>query len=270
MKGLKRIQLFEFEDFEWFPGWLRSCMTRLIVILQSMIRTDQAIAVLIARVYKEKGIMPIVDLGSGAGGMMPDVLGLLKKQGYDSATLLMTDLYPNEQAIAKFNGKEDPSVRYSEQSVDATNMRQSPEGLKTMMNSFHHMRPEQAKKILASAKDARTPLLIYEMGENKMPLFIWWLFLPLSLLILMIMVLFMTPFVKPMTWQQLIFTYLIPIIPICYAWDGQASMPRMYALKDIDILLEDLHGNDYKWEHGAALKPDGKKQGTYILGLPVN
>jgi len=26
---VKSIQLFEFEDFRWFPGWLRSLMARL-------------------------------------------------------------------------------------------------------------------------------------------------------------------------------------------------------------------------------------------------
>ena len=26
---VKRIHLFEFEDFPWFPAWLRACLTRL-------------------------------------------------------------------------------------------------------------------------------------------------------------------------------------------------------------------------------------------------
>ena len=45
---MKRIQLFEFEDFRWFPGWLRVCMTNLIVILQKMIGVPELLAVLIA------------------------------------------------------------------------------------------------------------------------------------------------------------------------------------------------------------------------------
>ncbi len=55
----------------------------------------------------------------------------------------------------------------------------------------------------------------------------------------------MTPFVKPLTWRQIIFTYLIPIIPICYAWDGQASLPRIYTLKDLDHLLAGLGSWNY-------------------------
>jgi hypothetical protein len=86
--------------------------------------------------------------------------------------------------------------------------------------------------------------------------------------ILIIMVLFMTPFVKPLTWRQIVFTYLIPIIPICHAWDGQASLPRMFTLKDLDHLLEELGSGNYTWQKGHAIKKNGKKQGTYLLGLP--
>ena len=266
---LKRVQLFEFEDFDWFPSWLRSGMTNLIVILQRMIGTSEVLAELIADIFKEKGVQPIIDLGSGAGGVMPEVIQILKEQyQFEDAQLLMTDLFPNQNILKKFNDKNDPSISYSEQPIDATNISGTPKGLKTMVNSFHHMKPNEARKILTSAAKSREPLLIYEMGENKLPLLLWWLLLPLSLLILMIMVLFMTPFVKPLTWQQLVFTYLIPIIPICYAWDGQASLPRMYTMNDMDKLLEGLHGDDYIWHKGNALKKNKKKLGTYVLGIP--
>ncbi len=78
----------------------------------------------------------------------------------------------------------------------------------------------------------------------------------------------MTPFVKPLTWRQIVFTYLIPIIPICYAWDGQASLPRMYSLKDLDHLLEGLGSENYIWLKDQLKKRNGKKQGTYLVGLP--
>lgn len=78
----------------------------------------------------------------------------------------------------------------------------------------------------------------------------------------------MTPFVKNLTFKQVLFTYLIPIIPICYAWDGQASLPRMYAMNDLDVLLKGLHSANYSWRKGPALKANGKPLGTYLLGMP--
>ena len=266
---MKRIQLFEFEDFSWFPGWLRICMTNLIVILQKMIGIPEVLSGLIANVLRKKNLLNIVDLGSGSGGVMPEVMESLRNdQNLKNIQMVLTDLYPNQEMYKKFNINRNDQISYLETSVDATNIANAPEGLKTMINSFHHMPPKKARAILESAQRTNQPLLIYEMGVNNIPLLIWWLFLPISLIILIIMVLFMTPFVKPLTWRQIVFTYLIPIIPVCYAWDGQASLPRMYTLKDLDVLLEGLGSDNYTWEKGYAKKKNGKKQGTYLLGLP--
>ncbi|MBT8297549.1 MAG: hypothetical protein KJO52_04385 [Maribacter sp.] len=266
---MKRIQLFEFEDFSWFPGWLRVCMTNLIVILQKGLGVPELLAGLIADVMKKKKLSHIVDLGSGSGGAMPEVmLSLQDLEGLENVTLTLTDLFPNDAMLKKFNTDANDKISYLETSVDATNIATAPEGLKTMVNCFHHMPPKKARAILESAQRTNQPLLVYEMGDNNIPLLIWLLLLPISLIILIIMVLFMTPFVKPLTWRQVVFTYLIPVIPICYAWDGQASLPRMYTLKDLDYLLGGLGSGNYTWQKGHAVKNNGKKQGIYLLGLP--
>lgn len=267
---MKRVQLFEFEDFKWFPSQIRSSMTNLIVVLHKMLKIDEVLAKLTGDAMKKHKINTIVDLGSGSGGAMPMVMDKLTQDDeLKDVSLTMTDLYPNKKTIQYFEKNTNDTIRYFSEPVDATNLASSPEGLKTIVNCFHHMRPEQAKKILKSAKDSKQPLLIYEMAENKMPLLLWWLLLPISLCILVVMTLFMTPFVRPLTWQQLVFTYLIPIIPLSYAWDGQASMPRMYTMKDMDELLEGLSSEDYVWEKGQAKNAKGKVQGTYVLGTPV-
>ena len=76
---MKRIQLFEFEDYKWFPSWLRTCMTNLIIVLHKMLGLSEALSYLIARVLKEKALSKIIDLGSGSGGAMPEVLEALHK-----------------------------------------------------------------------------------------------------------------------------------------------------------------------------------------------
>lgn len=268
---MKRVQLFEFEDFDWFPGRLRIGITNLIVVLHKMLGVGEVLAKLMERVIRERGILNIVDLGSGSGGAMPEVLTLLhEKYRLKDVKLVLTDVYPDPSFVAEFNSKNRTHISYYETPVDATDISTAPVGLKTMINSFHHMRPIEAREILASAQKNNQPILIYEMGKNNIPLVLWALLLPLSLTILIIMVLFMTPFVKPLSWQQIVFTYLIPIIPICYAWDGQASLPRMYTLKDMDELLKGLESENYKWEKGDAKKENNKKLGTFVWGYPVS
>jgi len=44
---MKRIQLFEFEDFNWFPNWLRKCLTRMMVVMHKLLNTSEEMAELV-------------------------------------------------------------------------------------------------------------------------------------------------------------------------------------------------------------------------------
>tara|TARA_R110002051_G_scaffold48308_2_gene95310 strand:- start:63030 stop:63857 length:828 start_codon:yes stop_codon:yes gene_type:complete len=268
---MKRIQLFEFEDFNWFPKTIRSGMTNLIVVLHKMMGTKEVIANLLLDCREAYQFSKIVDMGSGSGGILPDAVAILNANNCENIIeLLLTDLHPNPEIIKHIKNSGQKNVTYNSAPLDATNLTQAPSGLKTMLNSFHHMPPKKAKAILKTAQDNKQPILIYEMAQNTIPLILWWILLPLSLLILFVMALLMTPFSKPLTPMQLLFTYIIPIIPICYAWDGQASMPRTYTFKDIEHMLKDIKDENYKWKISPAKKANGKSSGYYILGLPTS
>lgn len=266
---MKRIQLFEFEDFPWFPVWIRSSMTNLLVVMHKLMGTKEVLSEILSTIRKERSFSQIVDMGSGSGGIMPEVIRHMNSQNLDKPiNLLLTDLHPNINFVNYINHSKKKNVHYSKTPLDATNLSQAPKGIKTMINSFHHMPPKKAQDILRSAQDNNQTLLIYEMAENKLPLLLWWLLLPLSLTIVFIMAMILTPFSKPITLKQIIFTYIIPIIPIFYAWDGQASLPRMYSFEDIEKLLKDIKKDNYTWVINQGKKANGKKLGYYILGLP--
>ena len=197
---MKRVHTYEFEDAAWFPSWLRASMTNVIVVMGRAIGVDEVLSKLVSRVLAQQQIDRIVDLGSGAGGVMPDVLERVRSNTNTAETnLLLTDLYPNGDAIAALDGSANGHIRYERNSVDATDLTSAPTGLKTMVNCFHHMRPEQARSILKSAMESRQPLLIYEMGDNMMPFGLWCLTLPIALPIVFLMCLVLTPFVRPLT-----------------------------------------------------------------------
>ena len=268
---MKRVHVLEFEDLQWFPGWLRTAMTNVIVVLGRALGVAPVLAKLVSRALEQRGIDQIVDLGSGGGGVMPDVLERVREGPATSAArLTLTDLYPNRDALEAFNDPEVAELSYLADPVDATDFSSVPPGLKTMVNCFHHMRPQMARAILESAHDNGEPILIYEMGENKLPFALWLLGLPLALPLVGFTCLVLTPFVRPLTLRQLVFTYVIPLVPIFYAWDGQASMPRIYTPEDMDELLEGLDSPTYRWEMGGAPTDKGKTLGTYLLGMPTS
>jgi hypothetical protein len=266
---MKRVQLFEFEDFDWFPTTFRSTITKLIVVVHQLLGTKEVLGELIRRSQTRVPFTRIVDMGSGSGGIMPAVVAHFNEQHLDTPIdLLLTDLHPHPEFVKSFQEAGRERMSYHPDPLDATQLADAPPGLKTMVNSFHHMPPPMARKILATAQSHKQPILIYEMARNNLPTAVWALLLPLTLPIVALMAVLLLPFIKPLRFPDILFTWLIPVIPIFYAWDGQASVPRMYTFEDIknELLPEEVA--HYSWEMAPAQKRNGKELGYYLLGFP--
>lgn len=261
---MKRIQLFEFEDLPWFPNFIRKCMTRLIVVMHRLLGTRERLVDLLRDVLKKTGENRIVDLCSGSGGPMLFAFEKLRQEtGFEKLQLTLTDFYPNETLAQTINTKEDAQLAYLTKPVDATAVRNEQKGLRTMVSSFHHMPPPLAKGILKNAQESQAPILIFEISDNSFPIFLNFIAIPINF----IMCLFVTPLARPMTWQQLLFTYPIPIIPLAFAWDGAISNARTYTLNDLDELLADLKTETYTWEKGMIKASKAKM--LYLVGRPT-
>lgn len=259
---MKRIHLFEFEDYSWFPGWLRRCITRLILVMHDLLGTHEKVAELAANVLRESDTSHILDLCSGSGGPMPEVLAILQeKHGLPNVRLTLTDLYPDLETAKVLNAKGGNRINYRTDSVDATQIDGLLSGVRTMIGSFHHFDPQEARAILAAAQESGEAICIFEISDNSTPIWFWWIAFPINTL----MCFFITPMVRPMTWQQLLFTYLIPIIPVCFGWDGAVSNARTYTLDDLDELLSEIDSTEYRWEKGMI---EGKTNQIYLLGIP--
>lgn len=108
---MKRIQLFEFTDFDWFPSVFRTGITNLIVVFHKMMKSDEVLAGLIRKVQKKYAFSQIVDIGSGSGGAMPMVLKKLAESG-EKMHLLMSDLHPNPSYMERVNAGGNKYIKY--------------------------------------------------------------------------------------------------------------------------------------------------------------
>lgn len=268
---MKRVDVPEFEDSPRCPDWLRDCLTRLIRVMSRTMGFDEAVANVLKPALRSAGGRDVLDMGSGAGGIMPEVLAALRS-GDDpilDATITLSDRFPNAAALEQFNAGTVPGMRYRSEPLDATRLHDVPPGMKTMVNSFHHLPPEVARSVLTSAYQARTPILIFELADNRLPFWLWLLTLPLGLTLVGLIAAVLTLRVRPLTARQLLLTFVLPIIPILYAWDGQASYPRIYGEADLKTLTEGLD-EDYTWTIGAGETSAGKRAGLYLLGMPAS
>lgn len=257
---MKRIHVFEFEDFPWFPDFLRQSLTLYLNTIHRIMGTPQIIAPVVLSMLKKNRTNQIVDLCSGGGGAMPEVGRLLHEEYKEPIQLTLSDLYPNTGVANTLNSSGKNWLRYETKPVNAGSVERERRGLRTMICSFHHMPPPVAKKILQDAYEKRQPICIFELTDNAAPKAIWWLPFPLS----MIMVFIFTLMVRPFTFKQFFFTYVIPILPPIIAWDGTVSIARTYTESDLKELLKDFKDPDYVWEIKTVKANVGKV--LYLTG----
>src|ERR1700722_1125542 len=96
---MRRVQLFEFLDQSWLPGWLRTAVTRYLTATYATTPFPVLWAAILARALDRCQSGRVVDLGSGAGGPMELVLGELARLQYWPQVTL-TDLYPEPTSAA--------------------------------------------------------------------------------------------------------------------------------------------------------------------------
>ena len=259
---MKRIQLFEFEDQGWFPDVIRRMMLRVLVVMNRLMSVQHVVKDMIESRFNQA--QSILDLGSGSGGIMPEVHRELRTSGQTVRTTL-SDLHPDAHADQITQGID--GLSYSKKPVDATEPIEVDADLMTMINCFHHMPPQQAARILTTAQSEGRAILIYEMAEKKVPTLLWILTLPLGIVVTALMGMLLTFKVRPFSLSQFVLTWIVPIVPICYAWDGQASMARIYSEKDLGQLLESLpQAQGYQWEYVKASEVRAKAPGYFLVG----
>jgi len=261
---MKRRHILEWEDLSWFPAGIRECGTTYLVAFHRMLGTPKVIAPLLMRAMHSINTRDVVDLCSGGGGPWTFIVRRLRDEHGIAASVTLTDLFPNIGAADTIAASGEPAIRYKREPVDAGNVPRDLKGVRTMICSFHHMRPPIARKIVEDAFKARQPLCIFEVSDNSPPVWTWWMAIPVGI----IMTLFLTPFVRPFTFRQFFWTYIIPICPLFIAWDGAASNARTYTASDMQELLKGLDAPDYKWEIGAISKTGYPSKMPYLLGLP--
>ena len=75
-----------------------------------------------------------------------------------------------------------------------------------------------------------------------------------------------TPLIRPFRWSRLLWTYLIPIIPLVLLFDGVVSCLRTYRPQELREIVENLTAIAYQWEMGEHSGASGKLAITYLIG----
>ncbi len=200
----------------------------------------------------------IIDLCSGGGGGLVSLNKVLRRDNRE-LNIVLTDLYPNLAAFES-TAKRVENFEFVDEPVDARQVPDHLKGLRTMFLSFHHFRPDDASSILQNTVNQRVPIAIFEAQERSLPSIIAMLFSPITLLLT-------TPFIRPFKWTRILFSYLIPIVPLFVLWDGVVSALRTYSIPEMKALAQNLNNNDqFDWEIDRIKSGPGAI--LYLLGTP--
>ncbi len=259
---MRRMHLFEFMDLRWYPKLLRDLQTNILQVIMTRSPAFDAAAPYIDALIGRTHSAQVVDLCSGAAGPWPR---LVEKLGTPKVRIVLSDKYPNMEMFAAVEKRTHGRVAGVAQRVDALHVPSDLRGVRTIFTAFHHFRPQEVALILTDAQEQGEAICAFDYVPNKV------LALALSPLTFVISILqfYLLSFaVRPFTWKQLLFTNLIPVVPVVAAWDGFVSSMRKYDSQALKEIVGARTTSSYSWEIGVDRSYAKSTPLTYLIGEP--
>jgi hypothetical protein len=245
-------------DQAWCPKVIRDGATDYLHHVISVTDGYGPIRPLLLESLARQSTNRVIDLCSGGGGPWMGMEQPLTEQN-PQIEVLLTDLYGNANVPQRTADRPLTRIRAHPQPVDALKIPNELNGFRTFFSSFHHFSPEQARSILRAAVESQNGIGVFE-GTKRTPAALAFM------LVVPLLVLLMTPTIRPFRWARLFWTYVIPLIPFVVGFDGFISCLRTYTVAELKSLTEGLSPNGYSWEIGE--KSARGLPITYLIGAP--
>jgi len=258
---VKRFHLIEFQDYNWFPAKVREGITDYLRFFISLFQLYSPVPRALKDTLDITGEEEITDLCSGGGGELINIVKELDKITDKKYKITLTDKFPNLHTFEYIRKSSGKRFSFNKNPIDALTASNNMRGLKTIFSAFHHFDFETGKKVLQNAVDNKSSIAIFDAAERK------WLYI-FSVLFSTIFFMFLcTPFFRPFKLSRIIFTYLIPMIPVFGLFDGIISMLRIYNPEELMQMAKETNSNHYIWKSGLLKNKIGTNV-TYLIGYP--
>ena len=177
--------------------------------------------------------------------------------------MLLTDKYPCTKKLDDGEPASARRIHFLSHSVDAAQIPEHLDGFRTLFSSFHHLKPDEARRLLQDSVRRRQGIAIFEAPARRALTLLSLLFIPIAAWLFV-------PFRRPFRWSRLLWTYLIPVIPFVLFFDGLISCLRAYSLAQLREMTSGLATGDYRWDIGERSGGLLPLRITYLMGCPGN
>ena len=253
---MRRMHLFEFEDFNWLPKVIRNGGTDFLNFWFGKIRFYTGVSSQLSALLKTSGIKKVTDLCSGGGGGTLDIVKLIMTE-HPNVKFSFTDQNPNEAAMRRILELKNKNLAYLNEPLNAMEVKGNPETLITMSGALHHFTPDDIKTLLSRITDQGVSLAFFDVAPlevlRRIPIILAPIVILVNMAILTFISLLIMPAILPYRFSRIFFTYFIPAIPFLIAWDGTISVIRAYRPEEILSISKSLpKGDSYNWDAGVA------------------
>jgi len=252
---MRRLTIPEIEDQPFTPAWLRDLLTDFLREMAIRLELYAPVKPLIERLLRSGDTRAVVDLCSGAGGPWR----ALMEADWD-VQVTLTDLHPHtgrDRLDAAGSG-----LHFEPEPVDALAVPRRLSGVRTLFSGLHHLSDEQARALFERAMADQCPLGAFEFVERRFGRLL------VDTVMAPLLVLLLTPSIRPRRVRRYLLTYLVPLVPLVVLWDGLASDLRARTIEELEELLEPLRSPDYHWEVGTVVSARTRTRITYVIGEP--
>lgn len=257
---MKRIKTKEIHEKSWCPELFRDSLTEFLSIVWTIGVYKQAMEKMKDLVCSWK-VGTIVDLCSGAGDYIPEVLKTIKSaDGNSKIMIYKTDLYPNK----RFFDTNDKQIKYWQESLPADKAFECFDALFCMFSALHHFDEEELLKIFSHAAENGKGFAFFDVSQRR------WLTDIIPNIFLPGMLWCTAPFFKRFSWKHFVFIYLLPVIPLIVFIDGTISRMRAYKREELQYLADQLAKRypHYRIKINEHKLLGGMQKITEVIGAP--
>lgn len=229
---MKRKQVFQFSNQKWYPSFLKRDMYEFMSWFVGKVNAAKPFLPVLEEVIGHTQTKTIINIDSKIGAGIETVLPLLPE------------------------GTEVINVNLEKFSTHN-------KGMYTFINSFHQLDEKKATYYLTQIADSGNSVAVLEGNNDSL-----WQVVGMTIFVPLTVIL-SAPFVQPFRITRLIFTYMIPILPVITMLDGFLALFKLYNPNDLNELVSNIPVKSYVWKSGKADNGRGGKI-IYLMGYPEN
>lgn len=262
---MQRHHLVEFNERPECPRFIRDSVVETLGLGLRWSKMGDIIGPPFAAFMNRANVSKVLDLCTGTGVPIRLLAQWLQEHHEKSPVFLVSDLFPNHESFAEITRQHGLNIQSVSQSVNALDVDAALEhDTRTIINSFHHFTPAMAEAILEDTVTKKKNIFIYE-GFRRSPLGLaptgpW-----------MTLALLVNPWIASRSRAlKLLFSYLVPIIPLIAMWDGLVSTLRIHTEEDLMQMVSKWPQYDWNYsEHayargGVAVVFSGSPKKNYV------